>query len=58
MSVYLDASVLVALFTNDLLTARPETFLRADPLVVIVSDFAAVLATRAQQPGGDPNELV
>ncbi len=41
MSVYLDASVLVALFTNDPLTARAETFLRADPLVVIVSDFAA-----------------
>ena len=41
MSVYLDASVLVALFTNDPLTARAETFLRADPSVAIVSDFAA-----------------
>ena len=41
MSVYLDASVLVALFTNDPLTARAETFLRANPLVLIVSDFAA-----------------
>lgn len=41
MSAYLDASVLVALFTNDPLTARAETFLRANPLVLIVSDFAA-----------------
>ena len=41
MSVYLDASVLVALFTNDPLTARADTFLRANPLVLIVSDFAA-----------------
>ena len=41
MSVYLDASVLVALFTNDPLTVRAETFLRANPLVLIVSDFAA-----------------
>jgi predicted nucleic acid-binding protein len=41
VSVYLDASVLVALFTNDPFTARAETFLRAEPLVVIVSDFSA-----------------
>jgi uncharacterized protein len=41
VSVYLDASVLVALFTNDPLTARADTFLRANPLVLIVSDFAA-----------------
>ena len=41
MTVYLDASVLVALFTNDTLTARAETFLRANPLVLIISDFAA-----------------
>jgi predicted nucleic acid-binding protein len=41
VSVYLDASVLVALFTNDPLTARAETFLRADQLILIVSDFAA-----------------
>ena len=41
MTVYLDASVLVALFTNDPLTARAETFLRANPLVLIISDFAA-----------------
>jgi uncharacterized protein len=42
VSVHLDASVLVALFTNDPLTARAETFLRAESLVLIVSDFAAV----------------
>jgi predicted nucleic acid-binding protein len=41
VSVYLDASVLVALFTNDPLTARAETFLRANPLVLIISDFTA-----------------
>ncbi len=41
MSVYLDASVLVALFTDDALTVRAETFLRKNPMVLIVSDFAA-----------------
>lgn len=41
MSVYLDASVLVALFTNDPLTTRADSFLRAKPSVLIVSDFAA-----------------
>jgi uncharacterized protein len=41
VSVYLDASVLVALFTNDPLTTRADSFLRAKPSVLIVSDFAA-----------------
>ena len=41
MSVYLDASVLVALFTDDALTARADKFLRAHAPVVVVSDFAA-----------------
>lgn len=41
MSVYLDASVLVALFTNDPFTARAETFLRSEAPVLTVSDFAA-----------------
>lgn len=41
MSVYLDASVLVALFTNDPLSARADGFLRANTPVLIVSDFAA-----------------
>ena len=41
MSVYLDASILVALFTSDALTARADNFLRKNPAVLIVSDFAA-----------------
>ena len=41
MSLYLDASVLVALFTSDALTARADAWLRARQPVVIVSDFAA-----------------
>jgi uncharacterized protein len=38
---YLDASVLVALFTNDALTARADAYLRTHTPVVLVSDFAA-----------------
>ena len=34
----MDASVLVALFTNDALTARADNFLRKNPSVLIVSD--------------------
>ena len=41
MSVYLDASVLVALFANDSLTERADAYLRAHPSVLIVSDFGA-----------------
>jgi predicted nucleic acid-binding protein len=41
VSVYLDASVLVALFTNDTLTPRADAYLRAEKPVLIVSDFAA-----------------
>jgi uncharacterized protein len=41
VSVYLDASVLVALFANDSLTDRADAYLRAHPDVLIVSDFAA-----------------
>jgi predicted nucleic acid-binding protein len=39
--VYLDASVLVALLTNDPFTARAEAFIRANTPVLIVSDFAS-----------------
>lgn len=39
--VYLDASVLVALLTNDPFTARADAFMRASKPVPIVSDFAA-----------------
>ena len=41
MSVYLDASVLVALFTADALTAKADAYLREHRPTVIVSDFAA-----------------
>lgn len=41
MSVYLDASVLVALFTDDAFTERADNFLRHKRQTVIVSDFAA-----------------
>ena len=41
MSLYLDTSVLVALFTHDALTRRSDNFLRANAFVLIVSDFAA-----------------
>ena len=39
--VYLDASVLVALLTDDLLTGRADTFMRTKKPVLVVSDFAA-----------------
>ena len=41
MIAYLDASVLVALFTNDALTARADTYLRTHTPILLVSDFAA-----------------
>ena len=39
MSLYLDASVLVALFVIDPSSARAEAFLSAHPEIVVVSDF-------------------
>ncbi len=41
MSIHVDASVLVSLFSNDALSARADAFLRAHPSILIVSDFAA-----------------
>ena len=41
MSVYLDASVLVGLFTVDHFSPRARAFLSAQKPVVIVSDFAS-----------------
>jgi uncharacterized protein len=41
VSVYLDASVLVALLTDDPLTRRADAFLRANAPILNVSDFAA-----------------
>lgn len=40
MNVYLDASVLVALFTNDPLSQRADGFLRREAPALTVSDFA------------------
>ena len=40
MNVYVDASVLVALFTNDPLTRRADGFLRREGPALAVSDFA------------------
>ena len=39
MSLYLDASILVALFVIDPSSARAEAFLSAHPEIVVVSDF-------------------
>ena len=47
MSVYLDASVLVALFTEDALTARADDVLRQVLDTPIVSDFAGIELTSA-----------
>jgi predicted nucleic acid-binding protein len=41
LTLYLDASVLVALFTHDPLTARADKALRTTTPKVVVSDFAA-----------------
>ncbi len=41
MSVYLDASILVALFTADPLSPRADRFLRQLTSSIVVSDFAA-----------------
>jgi uncharacterized protein len=42
LSVYFDASVLIALFTDDALAARADALLKAGLTTVLVSDFAAV----------------
>lgn len=42
VSIYLDASVIVALFTEDYFTDHATTLLASNADVVIVSDFAAV----------------
>jgi hypothetical protein len=40
VSVYLDASAIVALLMVDALTVRADAFIRANTPVLIVSDFA------------------
>lgn len=59
--VYLDASVLVALLTNDPLTPRADAFMRAKTPALIVSDFAAAefasaMARRVRTEGITPDE--
>jgi predicted nucleic acid-binding protein len=59
--VYLDASVLVALLTNDPLTRRADAFMRANTPTLIVSDFAAAefasaMARRVRTGGITPDE--
>ena len=41
MNIYLDASVVVALVTKDIFTARAEAYIRANVPILIISDFAA-----------------
>jgi predicted nucleic acid-binding protein len=41
VSVYVDASILVALFTTDAFTPRADAFVRSRVTIVNVSDFAA-----------------
>ena len=42
MTLYLDTSVFVALLTDDLFTARAESYFRDNTESIIVSDFGAV----------------
>ena len=61
MSVYLDASVLVALFTKDRLTARADALLREQLPVLLVSDFAraefaSAIARRVRMGELSPDE--
>ena len=45
MDVYLDASVILALPTNDVLTGRARTFLQSQSPTLFVSDYAAAEVT-------------
>jgi predicted nucleic acid-binding protein len=47
VTVYLDASVLVALFTRDSLSARADAYLRTALPVLVVSDFAGAAFSSA-----------
>jgi uncharacterized protein len=42
VKLYLDASVVVALLTNDIFTSRADSYIRAHPTILIVSDFAGL----------------
>jgi len=59
--VYLDASILLALLTNNPLTPRADAFMRANTPALIVSDFAAAefasaMARRVRTGGITPDE--
>jgi predicted nucleic acid-binding protein len=61
VSVYVDASVLVALFTNDALADRADTYLRTHETVLTVSDFtaaefASAVARRVRMKDMKPQE--
>lgn len=61
MTVYLDASLLVALFTHDPLSLRADSYLRANAPLLIVSNFAAAefssaLARRVRTREVTPDE--
>ena len=47
MSLYLDASVLVALFVIDPSSARAEAFLSSQPEIVVVNDFSVAVFSSA-----------
>ena len=42
MKLYLDASIIVALLTNDIFTSRADIYIRSQTPILIVSDFAGV----------------
>lgn len=42
MSIYLDTSVVVAVFSQDAFTSRAERFLGKNSEVILVSDLAAL----------------
>jgi predicted nucleic acid-binding protein len=60
VNVYLDATVLVALFMNDAQSARADSLLRARPYVLIISDFGvaeyAAAIARLVRTGEIPQE--
>jgi predicted nucleic acid-binding protein len=57
VKVYLDASVLVALFTNDPFTGKADEFLRHKRPALTVSDFAKAEFASAIARGVRTNEL-
>ena len=58
MSVYLDASVLVPIFMQEQFTARAEQFLRSNPQILMISNFAAAEFASALARRVRTNELL